>query len=156
MYQMILRRIHHAGPTSPKRAFTLVEVLIVVVILGILAAIVIPQFTNAADDTKLNTLKQDLYRIRIQIEIYRSHHLDTPPSLTDFVDQMTQASNAQGQTAAPGTAGYPRGPYLRSMPNNPFTGSNTVGGGAVGTSDWFYDAGTGEFRANDTADHRTL
>ena len=50
------------------RAFTLVEILIVVVILGILAAIVIPQFTTAAESSKESALKQDVFRFREQIE----------------------------------------------------------------------------------------
>ena len=48
--QYALANPHHLGPC--RRAFTLVEILIVVVILGILAAIIIPSFTNASEDTK--------------------------------------------------------------------------------------------------------
>ena len=133
--------------------FTLVEILIVVVILGILAAIVVPQFTSAAGESRDNSLKMSLYRIRQQIEVYKQQHNSTYPTLADFEDQMTQASNADGDTAAPGTGGYPLGPYIREIPKNPHTSGTTVGGGAVGSSDWYYDQTTGEFRANHHDDY---
>src|SRR5437868_4840092 len=51
------------------RGFTLVEILIVVIILGILAAIVIPQFANASSDARLTNLRTSLANVRNQIEI---------------------------------------------------------------------------------------
>ena len=51
-----------------RTGFTLVEILIVVVILGILAAIVIPQFTGATQDAKAGNLKAQLVSIQSQIE----------------------------------------------------------------------------------------
>ncbi len=136
------------------RAFTLIEIIIVVAILGILAAITIPHFTSAADQARGSSLEMDLYRIRTQIQVYHAQHNDTYPSLDSFVDQMTKASNAQGQTAAAGTPGYSYGPYLRDMPVNPKTSGSKLGSGGVGTSDWYYDETTGDFRANDSATSR--
>jgi type II secretion system protein G len=54
-----------------QRGFTLIEILIVVVILGILAAIVIPQFTNASQDAQVSAVKSQLQTIRSQIELFR-------------------------------------------------------------------------------------
>ena len=54
-----------------RKAFTLVEILIVVVILGILAAIVIPQFTNASQDAQVSAIKSQLQTVRSQIELFR-------------------------------------------------------------------------------------
>lgn len=136
--------------------FTLVEILVVVVILGVLAAIVIPQFTNAAAESRSNSLKMDLFRMRTQIEVYKQQHNGTLPTLANFIDQMTLASNVAGQTAAIGTSGYNLGPYIRDMPKNPNTGGATVGSGAVGSSDWYYDEQSGEFKANDSEATRAL
>jgi len=140
-------------PQRPK-AFTLVEILIVVAILGILAAIVVPQFVSATTEASTNALKMDLHRIRTQIGVYHEQHGEYP-ELANFVAQMTQASNLAGATAAPGTAGYTLGPYVLEVPSNKLSTSNTVGNGAVGTSDWYYDEDTGDFRANNSADART-
>ena len=136
------------------RAFTLVEILIVVVIIGILAAIVIPQFSSAATTSKEAALKQDIFRFREQIELYRHHHNGQPPSLANFVDQVSMATDVEGNTAPVGTPGFHLGPYLSSIPRNPFTDTKPLGDGAVGTSAWYYDETTGEIAANDSAEHR--
>ena len=142
----------HARVRRPA-GFTLVEILVVVVILGILAAIVVPQFVSAASESREGSLKMDVYRIRQQIEIYRGQHHDQPPTLDAFVDQMTKATNARGDVETePGASGFPFGPYLREIPVNPVTGGSTIGGPgtAIGASDWYYDETTGLFRANDS------
>ena len=97
------------------RAFTLIEVLIVVIILGILAAIVIPQFADASSDAKLSALKTNLHTIRSQLQLYKMQHNDTWPALATFTAKMTAGTKADG------TAGTDYGPYLLSIPDNPPT-----------------------------------
>lgn len=145
----------HTQTQRSTGAFTLVEILIVVVILGILAAIVVPQFTSASEETRANAVKMDLNRIRQQIEIYKSQH-NNPPSLDDFENQMTQASNVNGDTAVVGTAGYPFGPYLPNLPTNPYTNTHDVAdiSADAGSSAWAYDESDGTFIANSEEAHR--
>ncbi|MFB0554887.1 MAG: type II secretion system protein [Phycisphaerae bacterium] len=102
-----------------KSGFTLVEILIVVVILGILAAIVIPQFTEASTEAKLSSLCTDLQTLRSQIELYKIQHNDIPPLFGSFVDQMTKKSDINGTVPpAAGLAAY--GPYIQKIPINQF------------------------------------
>lgn len=72
---------HTKMQRSRANAFTLVEILIVVVILGILAAIVIPQFTNASESAVRSTLKSQLQTIVSQIELYRVRNRGVYPTL---------------------------------------------------------------------------
>src|SRR5882757_9690951 len=74
-----LRRRDHLGPVRLRSGFTLIEILIVVVILGILASIVIPQFSNAAHSARENTLKDDLRYLRTQIVVFKAQHGDAAP-----------------------------------------------------------------------------
>ncbi len=135
-----------------RKGFTLVEVMIVVIILGILAAIVVPQFSDASTDAKLTSLKTNLQTIRGQLQLYKLQHNDTWPALATFSDQMTLASKADGTTAALGTAGYTLGPYLQAVPQNPYTSTSDVTAGAVAsTKAWYYNESTGVFRANNDA-----
>ncbi len=136
-------------PLSRRQSgFTLVELLIVVIILGILAAVVIPQFNTAAAESKEAALASNLATIRQAIELYKVQHADTFPS--SLVNQLTLQTDAAGNTT-----GTKYGPYIRNaFPANPINGSNAVKSAATmpatpsGTEGWAYATGTGEFRAN--------
>ena len=64
------------------RAFTLVEVLIVVVIMAVLAAVVVPQFAASTDDANQSTAEFNLSTVRSVIEAYRAQHDGLLPSLS--------------------------------------------------------------------------
>ena len=116
-----------------KGGFTLVEILIVVIILGILAAIVIPQFTSASQDARKNSLVSQLQTLRSQLELYKLQHLDQLPSTliggTPAWTQMTVKTNAAGATGT--TTAFPFGPYLQADPVNPLNSSNSTAVGVV-------------------------
>lgn len=131
-----------------RNAFTLVELLIVVVILGILAAVVIPQFSDASTDAKFSSLGTNLATVRGQIELYKLQHSGLyPTDKTTFSDQMTKKTKPDGTVDAAGTLG----PYLQRIPNNPYNNLNDIeaNGTGAGTTGWWYDNATGGFTAND-------
>ena len=152
------------------RAFTLVEVLIVTVLLGVLAAVVIPTVANSTTSAKGSALATDLQLLRRFILVYTAHHLEVAPGYTNgnttaapteqaFVQQATMSSNAGGQTAAVGTPGFNRGPYLSRTPVNPFNNKSTIqmlGNGenfpanADDSHGWICKAATAEIRADNS------
>ena len=140
-----------------KSGFTSVEILIVVVILGILAAIVIPQFTQASTEAKTNSLMSDLQTLRSQIELYKVQHNDNPPTFATFTAQMTETSNIDGTASGNKirTAASPYGPYLQQIPANPFNDKVTIDNSTVAGDNnggWEYDEDTGEIHADDDFD----
>lgn len=151
------------------KAFTLVEILIVVVILGILAAIVIPQFTNASEEAQRGNVQTQLQTLRSQIELFRVRNNGQSPSLegdddTSFEDLLRGVDNSHGLPeintiveAAGGT--QTQEPYTRRAPINPRTGTASVVAAAdpredakvlvtSGMDGWLYDSTTGEIAAN--------
>lgn len=130
------------------KGFTLVEILIVVVILGILAAIVIPQFSEASTEARVNSLASNLQSIRSQLSLYRVQHNDNWPLEADLENAMLLCSNQLGTDfearSDTNRASHPFGPYLQSIPTNPFTGGRAIG------TDWLYNEGTGAFTAATT------
>ena len=124
-----------------RKGFTLVEILIVVIILGILAAIVIPQFTNASEDARKSNMKSQLQTLRSQLELYKLQHRDIQPTLAGFWTAMTTATEDDGTAPEAGDDVF--GPYLQSESVNPLTNSSSVAaapGAAVG---WVYNETTG-------------
>ena len=136
-----------------KSGFTLVEILIVVVILGILAAIVIPQFTDASTEAKTSSLCADIQTMRSQIELYKIQHTDSLPRTDTF-------ANFETDMTTKGADG--RGPYMQKIPTNPFNNLNTIrfesGVGTAGadTHGWVLNTDSGAFQADDSAEHAAL
>jgi general secretion pathway protein G len=139
---------------SLKSAFTLVEILIVVIILGILAAIVIPQFTEASNDARTSALSNDLQTVRSQLELYKVQHLDNYPSTANgaagFIALLTEKTNLDGSTTGTPTLG----PYLQKFPTNQFLNMSTleIGTGCTGdnTTGWYWDTTQNKFSPNDS------
>jgi general secretion pathway protein G len=155
------------------KAFTLVEILIVVVLLGIMAGIVIPSVAKCTTGARETTLAMNLSLLRRFIPVYTSHHKEVSPGYPDgdttaaptqqaFIDQAVLSTNSDGETAARGTAGYPYGPYLSKLPTNPFNHKDTIqvlnnGDNFPAIADdshgWIYKPATGEIRPDNTGTH---
>ncbi len=69
--------------SSLPRAFTLVEILIVVVILGMLAAIVVPQFTSATQEAAAKTTYSELQKVRRHVLMYKARHANRVPPIEE-------------------------------------------------------------------------
>ncbi len=156
------------------RGFTLIELLIVVIILAILAAIIVPQFSGATDDAAQAAYDTNLANIRSAIDLYRQQHSSYPGAVTSsggtcvngaavtgavgaaaFAAQLRNYTNSAGE-ACTGTDPneFKYGPYLKDdLPDNPLGTTNTVtvvtngvlGLTSGGTGGWRFDSVTGEF-----------
>ena len=160
-----------------RKGFTLIEILIVVIILGILAAIVIPQFTNASKEAKHSSVVTTVQSLRGQIALFRLQHNDYLPGASPIVatmgtfdsdtfwSQMTEFTSLTGTfvVGGPKDATYSCGPYMQSVPKNPLcpTPANagvvvaTINGAASATDcGYLYDyqggAGSGKIWGTDT------
>lgn len=152
-----------------RKAFTLVELMIVVAILGILAMVAIPavqgQAARARDAVAITTLKT----LRHQIELYKFNHKNQLPGFINgfattplnTVRQFTNCTKKDGSispfTKPSGT--YVYGPYLPKMPKNIYNGLSTIkivpdatdfSVAANDLTGWLYKLGTGEIRINST------
>ena len=93
------------------RGFTLVEILIVVVILGILSAIVVPQFSHATQDSKLQATVQQLRHLRNALDVYGLQHSSRYPS-------VVEGDGTWGELMTLG--------YLRQAPVNHWVGGDSA------------------------------
>jgi general secretion pathway protein G len=137
--------------------FTLVELLIVVIILAVLAAIIVPQFSSSTQDAKEAALDSNLSRIRSAIELFHAQHSNVYPGAVDtsgatcptgatagtgtantaqaLIDSMMMYSDATGKTCTIGDATFRFGPYFRKgFPSDSLTGKGAVAGDISVTS----------------------
>ena len=131
-----------------KKGFTLVEMVIAIVILGILASVAIPKFYNLSSDAKSAACKSSLGTVRSSIAAYYAYTASpsggasaTWPTLTQLTDSSTVLETA-----------LPDNPYSTSGTQNACIAGTTLGTPATAgtTGGWCYKAATGQFWA-DTA-----
>ena len=93
------------------RAFTLVEMLLVITIIGILAALVIPKMVGRSEQARLAAAHADISSIKTALDAYEVDNGFYPKSLQDLIQQPNNARNWHG-------------PYLENLPvdpwNNPY------------------------------------
>jgi len=155
------------------KGFTLVELIIVVTILGIMAAIVIPTFQGNVATAKESASKTNLMTIRTQLELYKLQHNGIPPGYVVNIAgvpegapiatvslQLIGTTTVVGQ-ASPSTVPsnpFLYGPYLKKIPSNPFNKLSTIAYVAAATafsaevdgtsSGWLYKKETAEIAMN--------
>ena len=137
-------------PAKPSRAFTLVEILIVVVILGILSAVVVPQFSNATGDAQRTATLDQLVKLREAIDLYHVRNNAQFPDIS-----AGTGNSAWGSLIGPD--------YMRNAAINSWVGGAGATTVVIGAGPdtgyqsaygWIYDPGTGSlwagsFDAND-------
>jgi general secretion pathway protein G len=94
-----------------EQGFTLLEIMVVVVIIGLLVAAVAPQFIRQIDTAEINRAKQDLRSIETSLNLYRLDNFRYP-STSEGLDALV---TNPGENIAPNWK-----PYLREMPLDPW------------------------------------
>lgn len=92
-------------------AFTLIEIMVVVIILGILAATIIPQFMGTTRDAKVTKAKSDISELQAAIERFYIH-MDRYPTTEEGLGAL--------MTAPSGDEGKWRGPYVTKLQPDPW------------------------------------
>ena len=142
------------GKPRMGQAFSIIELVIVLVIIGVIAAIAVPRLTRGATNASATALAADLAALRNAVELYRAEHEGSFPTVANFVNQLTQFSDTPGTgfgAVADVGNGIVYGPYLKAIPPLP-VGSNKGATGVAHNANpataWYYTETTGEITAN--------
>ncbi len=110
--------------TGRHKAFTLVELLIVIIIIAVLAAIAIPKFSNSSQRSKESALRAELSLLRNGVELFKSDTGAFPANLADLEATAAPASGLDAAGAAKSiTASDWKGPYVNKVNNDPVGGA---------------------------------
>lgn len=129
---------------ATQRGLSLVELLIIVSIIGILAAIVLPTFSNANETAKAGALSSQINTVKKALILYKTDHNDTYPTDAQLITSQWQVLiNSTDVDGA--TSGSDYGPYFQKPPFNAFMDSSVVA--ADNSAAWQYDSSNGTIQA---------
>jgi type II secretion system protein G len=120
---------------NDRRGFTLVELLVVIVVLAVLAAIVLPKFVGASQRSRESALRADLKLLRNAVSAFNADTGTYPASLADLAATTAPAAGKSATgTDVNITASDWHGPYIEEVPTDPISsgafGYSTASGSA--------------------------
>jgi len=118
--------------TKGQKGFTLIELLIVIIIIGILAAIAIPMFLNQRSKAKDAAVKEGIHSIQVGVQSYAVDNNDVYP-----------ASATVSQSALHDAGG---GAYVDNWPKNPWTNVYMANAASYSKGDFTYSTATNSFQ----------
>ena len=136
---------------KPSSGFSLLELVLVIVIIGTIAAIAIPRLSRGAAGASEGALKGTLAVLRKAIDMYATEHGGTLPEADTIEDQLVQYSDIHGNVQAARSATYMYGPYIASLPALPLgsrKGSTHIAADDADGVGWIYAESTGRIHAN--------
>jgi general secretion pathway protein G len=101
-------------PHRAARGFTLIEIMVVVVIMGVLAALVVPKLLSRTGESKVAAAKVDIATVMQALKLYKLDNQRYPTT-----EQGLQALLVK-PTSGPAANGWKTGGYLEKMPKDPW------------------------------------
>jgi len=149
-----------------RTGFSLIELVIVAVIIGIIGAIAVPRLSSAGENARAAALLADTIRIQKAIDIYIEEHAGLSPAQFPsgsvdtrgavFIQRLTTRTDINGLMSPSEIYG----PYIQSMPVNPVNKLKTVringAAAGAGTSGWHYNVAANEFLPDDADGVQTM
>jgi len=114
MYTATLTSASRASITDSARGFTLIEIMVVVVIMGILAALVVPKLIGRTDDARIIAAKQDIATVMQALKLYKLDNQHYPTTEQGLQALITKP------TTGPVANGWKVGGYIDKIPKDPW------------------------------------
>lgn len=114
MQNTLIISTRHSRTATAIRGFTLIEIMVVVVIMGIMAALIVPKVMGRSDDARVIAAKQDVATLMQALKLYKLDNQVYPTT-----EQSLQALIAK-PTSGPAADGWKTGGYLDKLPKDPW------------------------------------
>jgi len=114
MHSTMFPALRRRSTLAMQRGFTLIEIMVVVVIMGILAALVVPKLMGRTDDARIQAARQDIGTLMQALKLYKLDNQRYPTTEQGLQALVTKPTNG------PAANGWKSGGYIDKLPKDPW------------------------------------